>query len=216
MARWLEELRVDVAAACRQMKASPGFTMVAALTLALGIGANGAIFALADATFLRPLPFTTSQDRLVMVWERFPNGFRTQTTPHDYVDWADQNQSFDAMAAIVMNSVSVGVFGVLAYSVQQRVREFGVRIAIGAATSDVMRLVLGSAAKLMAIGLAVGLGAAAALTRYLTTLLYAVTPLDPITFAAVPIVLLISAAIAVAAPTWRAARVDPVVAFRAE
>ena len=107
MTRWLEEFRMDVAAAWRQMKASPGFTVVAALTLALGIGANGAIFALADATFLRPLPFTTSQDRLVMVWERFPNGFRTQTTPLDYVDWADQNQSFDAMAAIVMNSVSM-------------------------------------------------------------------------------------------------------------
>jgi putative ABC transport system permease protein len=96
------------------------------------------------------------------------------------------------------------------------VREFGVRIAMGAATSDVMRLVLGSAAKLTLIGLAVGLAAAAALTRYLSTLLYAVKPLDPITFIAVPVVLIITAVIAVAAPAWRAARVDPVVAFRAE
>jgi putative ABC transport system permease protein len=79
-----------------------------------------------------------------------------------------------------------------------------------------MRLVLGNAAKLTLIGLAVGLIAAAALTRYLSTLLYAVKPLDPITFVAVPVVLIITAAIAVAAPAWRAARVDPVVAFRAE
>ena len=76
-------------------------------------------------------------------------------------------------AAVALALAMVGVFGVLAYSVQQRVREFGVRIAMGAAASDVMRLVLGNAAKLTLIGLAVGLIAAAALTRYLSTLLYA-------------------------------------------
>jgi len=119
-------------------------------------------------------------------------------------------------AAVALALAMIGVFGVLAYSVQQRVREFGVRIAMGAAASDVMRLVLGSAAKLTLIGLVVGLTAAAALTRYLSTLLYAVKPLDPITFVAVPIVLIVTAAIAVAAPAWRAARVDPVMAFRSE
>ena len=117
-------------------------------------------------------------------------------------------------AAVALALAMVGVFGVLAYSVQQRVREFGVRIAMGAAASDVMRLVLGNAARLTLIGLAVGLIAAAALTRYLSTLLYAVKPLDPVTFIAVPLVLVVTAAIAVAAPAWRAARVDPVVAFR--
>jgi putative ABC transport system permease protein len=119
-------------------------------------------------------------------------------------------------AALALGLAMVGVFGVLAYSVQQRVREFGVRIAMGAAASDVLRLVLGHAAKLMLIGLVLGLTAAAALSRYLTTLLYEVRPLDPLTFIAVPIVLLITAAIAVAVPAWRAARVDPVVAFRVE
>jgi len=76
--------------------------------------------------------------------------------------------------------------------------------------------VLGDAARLTLIGLAVGLIAAAALTRYLSTLLYQVKPLDPVTFVAVPLVLIVTAAIAVAAPAWRAARVDPVVAFRSE
>ena len=71
MTRWLEEFRDGRTSALRQMKASPGFTLVAALTLALGIGANSAIFALADATFLRPLPFTAPHDRLVMLWERY-------------------------------------------------------------------------------------------------------------------------------------------------
>lgn len=119
-------------------------------------------------------------------------------------------------AAVALALAMVGVFGVLAFSVQQRVREFGVRMAMGAAASDVLRLVLGSAAKLTMIGLAVGLLAAAALTRYLSTLLFAVKPLDPITFIAVPVVLIITAVIAVAVPAWRAARVDPVVAFRTE
>jgi putative ABC transport system permease protein len=119
-------------------------------------------------------------------------------------------------AALSLGLAMVGVFGLLAYSVQQRVREFGVRIAMGAAASDVLRLVLGDAAKLMLIGLVLGLTAAAALSRYLTTLLYEVRPLDPLTFIAVPVVLLVTAAIAVATPAWRAARVDPVVAFRVE
>ncbi|HZM62290.1 MAG TPA: ABC transporter permease, partial [Vicinamibacterales bacterium] len=99
MTQWLEEIRHDVATALRQMKGSPGFTTVAALTLALGIGANSAIFALADATFLRPLPFTQPQDRLVMIWERNANGFLSPVTPLDYNDWSDQNQTFDVMAA---------------------------------------------------------------------------------------------------------------------
>ena len=70
--------------------------------------------------------------------------------------------------------------------------------------------------RLIALGLAIGLIAAAALTRYLGTLLYNVKPLDPLTFIAVPVVLIVTAAFAVAAPAWRAARVDPVVAFRVE
>jgi putative ABC transport system permease protein len=99
MTQWLEDIRDDVTTALRQMKGSPGFTMVAALTLALGIGANSAIFALADATLLRPLPFTQPQDRLVMIWERYPNGYLSPVTPLDFNDWTDQNQTFDAMAA---------------------------------------------------------------------------------------------------------------------
>jgi putative ABC transport system permease protein len=98
--QWLEDIRDDVTTAVRQMKGSPGFTVVAALTLALGIGANSAIFALADATFLRPLPFTQPQDRLVMIWERYPNGYLSPVTPLDYNDWAEQNQTFDAIAAV--------------------------------------------------------------------------------------------------------------------
>ncbi|HEU4689069.1 MAG TPA: hypothetical protein VFS23_11935, partial [Vicinamibacterales bacterium] len=67
--QWLEECRFDVKFAWRQLRGAPGFALVAVLTLALGIGANSAIFALVDATLLRPLPFPTA-DRLVMAWEQ--------------------------------------------------------------------------------------------------------------------------------------------------
>ena len=90
---------------CGRHPASP---LVAALTLALGIGANSAIFALADATFLRPLPFTTPHDRLFMLWERYPNGFLSQVTPPDYGDWAEQNRTFDAMAAFLFDNAARG------------------------------------------------------------------------------------------------------------
>jgi putative ABC transport system permease protein len=108
----VEEFRDDVTYAFRQMRATPGFTIVAALTLALGIGANSAIFALADATFLRPLPFTTPHDRLFTLWERYPNGYLSQITPPDYGDWAEQNRTFDAMAAFLFdNAALVGADG---------------------------------------------------------------------------------------------------------
>jgi putative ABC transport system permease protein len=113
LTRRLEELRDDVTYAFRQMRATPGFTIVAALTLALGIGANSAIFALADATFLRPLPFTTPHDRLFMLWERYPNGYLSQVTPPDYSDWATQNRTFDAMAAFLFdNAAMIGADGI--------------------------------------------------------------------------------------------------------
>jgi putative ABC transport system permease protein len=119
-------------------------------------------------------------------------------------------------ATLALVLAMVGVFGVLAYSVQQRMREFGVRVAMGARMRDVLGLVLTGAARLTVIGIVIGLATAAALSRLVATLVFPVAPLDPVTFTVVPLVLLATAAIAVAAPAWRAARVDPVVAFRAE
>jgi len=121
-----------------------------------------------------------------------------------------------AFALLALTLALVGVFGVLAYSVQQRTREFGVRIALGASAASVLRLVITNAGGVIGIGIAIGLIAAAALSRSISTFLFGVQPIDPITFVLVPLVLIATAAIAVAAPAWRAARIDPVVAFRAE
>ena len=119
-------------------------------------------------------------------------------------------------AALALVLAMVGVFGVLIYSVEQRAREFGVRIALGATAANVMHLVLGSAARVVAIGGVIGLAAAAALSRTISMFLFGVEPLDPMTFGSVAVILALTAAVATAAPAWRATRVDPVEAFRAE
>ena len=119
-------------------------------------------------------------------------------------------------AGLALALAMVGVFGVLGYSVQQRTREFGVRIALGASTANVLGLVLGSAARLIGVGIVVGLTLALAFAQAVGAFLVGVAPRDPATFAAVTIVLTITAAIACTMPALRAARVDPAVTFRAE
>ena len=119
-------------------------------------------------------------------------------------------------AALALVLAAVGIFGALAFSVGQRAREFGIRVALGARTNDVLRLVLGGALKMTGAGVAIGLVAAALLTRFLGTLLFAVQPTDPVTFAATAGVLAAAALIACALPAWRATRVDPAVTLRQE
>ena len=119
--------------------------------------------------------------------------------------------TFAALALLVS---TVGVFGVLAYSVQQRSREFSVRLALGASASHLLRLVLGSAVPVVAGGAGAGLLLAALLSRSLSTFLFGVAPLDPVTYAAVVVVLALTAAVAVLAPALRATRIDPVETFR--
>jgi putative ABC transport system permease protein len=119
-------------------------------------------------------------------------------------------------AALALLLAMVGVFGILAYSVQQRVRDFGVRRALGATSGDVLRLVVGSAARVVATGTVIGLVLSAVFGRLLATLLFGVQPLDPMTFASVTILLALTAAVSMAGPAWRATRIDPAVALRSE
>ncbi|HUE04198.1 MAG TPA: ABC transporter permease [Bryobacteraceae bacterium] len=117
-----------------------------------------------------------------------------------------------AATALVM--AAVGIYGVLAYAVSRRTQEIGIRMALGAQTGDVLRLVGREGLVLAAAGIAVGLAGALVLTRLMSSLLFGVSPTDPITFAAVPATL---AAVALAAcylPARRAARVDPTVALK--
>ena len=95
--RWFEELRDDLKYACRQLKHSPAFTLVATLTLALGIGANSAIFALVDATLLRPLPFG-EPDRLITIWEQGAKTARGYVSPLNMLDWNARSRTFEKIA----------------------------------------------------------------------------------------------------------------------
>jgi putative ABC transport system permease protein len=108
----------------------------------------------------------------------------------------------------------VGVFGVLAYSVQQRTRELGVRIALGATPANVLRLVLSGVGRVVALGAVLGMLIAAGLGQAISSFLFGVQALDPVTFVSVGVVLVMTAAVAIAAPAFRATRVDPVVAIR--
>ncbi|MGB2673150.1 MAG: FtsX-like permease family protein, partial [Candidatus Acidiferrum sp.] len=117
-------------------------------------------------------------------------------------------------AALALILAAVGIYGAMAYAVNQRTHEIGIRTALGAQRRDVLRLVLGDGAKLVCFGIAIGIAGAIVLTRLMTTLLFEVKPTDPETFAIVPIVLAIVALAACYVPTRRAMRVDPMVALR--
>ena len=119
-------------------------------------------------------------------------------------------------AGIALFLAAVGLYGVVAYSVQQRTREIGLRIAIGAAPRDVITMIVGGAMKLAFVGVIVGLIGAAAFARLAETLLFQVTPSDPVSYAATSGVLFAVAILACYAPARRAMRVDPIVALQTE
>jgi putative ABC transport system permease protein len=121
-----------------------------------------------------------------------------------------------AFAALALLLAGIGIYGVLSYTVRQRVQEIGIRMALGAASRDVVRMVLVEGLKPTLAGLALGIVGAAALGRVLTTLIFGITPHDAITFAVVAIVVLGVGLIACVVPALRATRVDPLQALRAE
>ena len=123
---------------------------------------------------------------------------------------------FVIFALFALAMAAMGIYGVMSFTVSQRSREIGVRIALGAERASVLRMVLAQGTKLLLVGLVIGLGLGFVLSRLTASLVIGVGPNDPVTFVGVPLVLLATALLANLIPAYRATRIDPIETLRAE
>ena len=142
-------------------------------------------------------------------------------TMRDVYDRSLARTSFTLVMLAIAASMAlllgvVGIYGVISYAVSQRRREIGIRAALGAPQAELKGMFVRHGFVLAGIGVVIGLGAAAGLTRLMSSLLYGITPLDPVTYLAIPLILVVATVLASYLPARRAAAVDPIEALRAE
>jgi putative ABC transport system permease protein len=134
----------------------------------------------------------------------------------EYRPWQLGAKLFTGFGVLALLVAIVGIYSTMSYGVSQRTHEFGVRVALGARVGDVLRLVMGEGLRVVAVGVVLGIALALAAGRLISALLYGIEPSDPRVMLIVSTTLLVVAAIAALLPAWRAARVDPVTALRAD
>lgn len=153
--------------------------------------------------------------------ETFPSGRTSITTMEkvmepEYRPWRLGATLFTAFGVLALIVAALGIYSTIAYTVAQRTHEFGVRSALGAQTSDILRQVVGSSLRVVIVGVLLGTALALAAGRFIAALLYGIEPSDPRVMFAVSIALMGIAIVAALGPAWRAARVNPVVALRSD
>ena len=156
-----------------------------------------------------------------LIRQQFPGGIPVLRRLSDYIDpqyrpWRLGATLFTAFGVLALIVSVIGIYSTVAYGVNQRIHEFGVRIALGATLATVLRLVVGASLRVVAVGVVIGVAITLLAGRFIASLLYGVTPGDPITIGQVTLLLLAVGAFAALAPAWRASRVDPVTALRAD
>jgi hypothetical protein len=226
----MDDLWRDVRFAMRTLLRTPGFTVVAVATLALGIGANTAIFSVINAVLLRPLPYPEAE-RLVFLTEWSEQVPEMSFSVANLKDLRDQGTVFESIVGSNgQNFILSAVGGEAAAIEPERVngrqitsgafatlgRPPILRMALGAEREHVLRMVLRNGTVLALSGIVIGLAASFALARLVAALLFETSTADPPTFSVVPLLLFAIALLASYLPARRAARVDPMAALRYE
>ena len=140
----------------------------------------------------------------------------TKNLEPEYRPWRLGATLFSAFGLLALVVALVGIYSTVSYGVSQRTHEFGVRIALGARTADVLRHVVARGLRGVAVGVGLGIALSLAAGRLVAALLYGVKPGDPLVLLLVSVALLVAAVLAALLPAWRAARVDPVSALRTD
>ena len=177
-------------------------------------------FRLAIRTNGDPMRLSSAVRQAVWSVDRDQPVMRLQTLENIVATSHSETTFYSALlasfAGLALAMASVGIYGVLAYAVERRTREIGVRIALGAQRKEVLKLVISQGLKLTALGLSIGLVAAWGLTRFIESQLYGVRPTDPAVFVGVTLLLLLVAGFASWLPARRATKLDPIAVLRHE
>ncbi len=209
MTDWLRDARVGL----RSLLQKPGFTLVAVLTLAVGLGANTAIYSFVQAVMLHPLPFP-EPERLVQIWETAERD-ELELRSLSFPVLEDIASSFLGLfGGVALLLAAGGLYGLLAHLVAQRSREIGIQMALGASAARISRRIVGQGLVLAGAGIFVGLVTSVAFGRLVESRLFEVSGTDPWTLVSCALLLIAVAMVASYLPARRATRLDPVLALR--